>query len=218
VIKYSKVPEKESPPKGTFVRAIHTGFRPDSLVVDEKQIYVSGNSLLYCLSLDSNGKQEFQICRPSHFLYPASRRPQDWSPRALEIVDGNFYICNRTTMIVLNHYKNIRSEWQLPYGCLDISEGAYFKVDIQTSMIYLILNQNTPRVFVYNDAGEHFHTEKFKKGKKIGQFNRARGLTSDDEHLYICDQENHRIQVLEKFTFKPLLTWGTIDEKKQKKN
>jgi len=43
---------------------------------------------------------------------------------------------------------------------------------------------------------------------QAGFFHHPRGLTVDETYLYICDSNNHRIQVLDKFTGQFIRQWG----------
>jgi len=65
-------------------------------------------------------------------------------------------------------------------------------------------------VYVYVREGKLQHTiGATTSSSKQGEFDRPRGLTVNNNSLYICDQKNHRIQSLNKNDFSFCTQWGS---------
>jgi len=65
-------------------------------------------------------------------------------------------------------------------------------------------------VYVYVREGKLQHTiGSTASSSKQGEFNRPRGLTVNNNTLYICDHENNRIQSLNKNDFSFCTQWGS---------
>jgi len=90
------------------------------------------------------------------------------------------------------------SLWKLPAG----SQNSYFisrSIKIDKERIYLTM-ASLHQVFICNKMnGEIFE----KWGRMIqssdeGEYNDPRGLTVNEKYVYICDSDNHRVQVVTK--------------------
>jgi len=105
------------------------------------------------------------------------------------------YLADQTHVTVFNFQLNIVASWALPSTSIDIQRS--IKVDHET--VYITI------------YGKHqiyaCHASDGKLLKKWGTrmpsstprlFNCPTGLTCDTEYVYICDERNHRVQILTK--------------------
>jgi len=110
----------------------------------------------------------------------------------MDLVNGVLYIIDSDYLHITDLNKHISSYWPLPAP----KRGLSLKVDHQEDRIYFTL-VNSHKIHVHNRKGKPL--QKFgSKGSYSNQFRGPRGITVDDQYLYICDTQNHRIQVLNK--------------------
>jgi len=110
--------------------------------------------------------------------------------------------------MIINYQQGnqILEKWELPYGGKD--GGLYIKVDEEKGTIYFTLD-NCHQVFHYTLDGKKLGTfGSEEKSSEIGKFFDPRGLALNNS-LYVCDRNNHRIQVLDKKEGKYLSHKGT---------
>lgn len=124
-------------------------------------------------------------------------------PRAIDIEakNGFLYVMDKSYLIVLNLKREKISSFALP------SWGGYgLKVD--RTLLYLTLSLES-QIFVYSLQGTLMNTFGIQEsGNKEGQLNEPKGITVDTRDLYICDSNNHRIQVLKKDNGMYQRQWG----------
>ena len=110
---------------------------------------------------------------------------------------------DNTHVTVLNLKREKLSSFSLP------SDNGGWGLKVDSTLIYLTLLYKH-QIFVYSLSGaliKTFATEKSGRGE--GQFNAPYGVTVDERDLYICDTNNHRVQVLQKDTGTYQRQWGS---------
>jgi len=100
----------------------------------------------------------------------------------------------------------IRS-WTLPFTD---NYDRNIKIDntYHCGLIYITIGLQ-PQIFVYGKEGEL--KKVFGKkwpGRGMGEFTKPTHLTCDQHYLYVCDMNNHRIQILDKDTGRYINQWG----------
>jgi len=136
------------------------------------------------------------------------------SPSGIDI-DSNkslLYVADQThiTLFSLQH-KTIISSWKLPVSNTWTSR----EIKVNENLIYLTLF-GEHKIYVYSsNNGEVIHefgTD--ESSSERGKFSCPYGLTVVMEYLYICDSNNHRIQLLKKDTGMFHRKWGKFGTKK----
>jgi len=172
--------------------------QPFSIAFDDENLYISdfGNSIA---TYDLEG----------NFIRPFSTsisHEDTWSPLGIEIVNNYLFIIQVQAMLIIEMKSNqIIQQWSLP-KLLDYTYGRYFKVD--QDRIYFTLYRSH-YIYLYNHNGNEI--KKFgnqEESDKQGKFNEPQGLTIDYRYLYICDENNHRIQVVNKANGVFIRQWG----------
>jgi len=113
---------------------------------------------------------------------------------------NQLYVVDSARLCTLNFKKEIVSQWAL------LDNGRALKVD--NDRIY-VTTGNLPQILMYTRSGtllKKFGKE--QKGGGEGEFNTPRGLTVDEKMLYVCDELNNRVQVLQKETGDFSHQWG----------
>jgi len=148
-------------------------------------------------SSSSSSSPSFSLHSPLTSMIPFNQPCAiDYSP-----IYSQLYIIDENQIHILNLKKEILSQWKLPHG-----PGHGIKVDYD--LIYITL-ENIHQIFVYSKLGcllKKFGKE--EKGNCNGQFYRPFGISVDDTDIYVCDYNNHRIQVLNKHSGIYSHQWG----------
>jgi len=96
---------------------------------------------------------------------------------------------------VLNLKLEILSDWKY-----SIKPLSYFRgLKIDGDLLYLTM-YNSHQIFLYKRQDGKLLKLWGRKdaSSKQGEFKSPRGLTADNKYVYICDWDNHRIQLLHK--------------------
>jgi len=105
--------------------------------------------------------------------------------------NGSLYVIGRTHVYVLNPESEIVSSFKLPYF-----SGRGLRVD--KTLIYLTIGEQH-QIYIFDLNGTLIKTfGEVKSGNGEGQFATPEGVTTDKNCLYICDTDNHRVQILNK--------------------
>jgi len=133
--------------------------------------------------------------------------------RAMEMVNNQLYFLNYTGGFILDIKTSLIIEsWNLPKEEEGSVGGYYLKVDQET--IYFTPCRYSHYVYLCSKKGKEM--KKFgrkSESTKRGEFNDPAGITVDEKCLYVCDQSNNRVQVLDKENGTFISQWndGTRD-------
>jgi len=182
--------------------------RPFGLISDSQHIYIcildTNLILKYNLNNNKNSEQITSIKAPSAI--------------DVDYFKSLLYIAGKhdVTLLDLNN-DTVVSSWNLPVNTIWKFRG----IKIDGSIIYLTLR--FPYVVFLCDSNNGKVLKKFgneneeQVSSKQGEFNQPCGITVNIKYLYICDNQNHRIQVLtkDKGIFKT--QWGKHKQKEREK-
>lgn len=189
------------------VKVIHSipleqGF-PSGLAQYEKELYAC-TSVYGLLTFSAAGK------RVNKFPTPALNHPEgieiDW-------VKKEMFVMDQKNMSVLNLEKKVLRSWPLPCSGLHRALKLDNSRTNSSDRVFVTLGAEEDGHYVYVYTREGQLLQKFGNelpSKTEGEFHDPRGLTVDDERLYVVDRSNSRVQVfkkdLEKDSF--VTSWG----------
>jgi len=129
------------------------------------------------------------------------------SPTAVDFSQMNslLYLADKSNVTLLNLNLETITSWPIP---VETKHTSALKVD--DKVLYLTMS-SVEQIYVcqYLDGKVLQTYGKEKGGSLPGEFQTPCGLTCDLQNLYICDQKNHRIQILEKMTGNWRRQWGS---------
>jgi len=151
----------------------------NSIVHDNQHLYMNcfRKNEIYCYSFHGNLIKTFK-----HHAY------------AIDLVHHQFYLLSYPQFLIIDILTNsLIQSWNYSITG-DVSYG-FLKVDQEN--ICFTLGDPGNYVYLYSKNGKEI--KKFgSKGEKEGQFHSPSGVTVNENYLYICDRNNHRLQVLDK--------------------
>jgi len=168
-------------------------------------------------------KLTFNNLVSGHNLNNNKNSAQITSIKAPSAIDVDYfksllYIAGKhdVTLLDLNN-DTVVSSWNLPVNTIWKFRG----IKIDGSIIYLTLR--SPNIVFLCDSNNGKVLKKFgneneeQLSSKQGEFNQPCGVTVNIKYLYICDNQNHRIQVLtkDKGIFKT--QWGQTKQEERGK-
>jgi len=157
---------------------------PHGIISDQKFLYVCDNVNEQIKIYNFEGQKIRQPC------------PSFNSPSGIDFYENSLYIIETGKVSICNLQLNILFSFYVPNFLQRIS---HIKVD--QNLIY-ITTAGFDYVYTYTQEGE------FKL--KLDGFNEPRGLAFDDQSLYICDCDNHQIQLLNKKHYSKKEKWGKV--------
>jgi len=163
-----------------------------SIVHDNKHLYIS------CLQQSEIYRYSFDGKFVDSLKYYA---------RAMEIVNDQLYSLGKENFFIVDLKTNSMIEnWNLPKEEEGSVAGGDLKVDQE--QIYFTPNLYSHYVYLHSKKGKEIHKFGSKEESNAeGKFNYPRGVTVDEEYLYVCDFWNHRVQVLNKENGKFICQW-----------
>jgi len=125
-----------------------------------------------------------------------------YSTWATDLTQNHIYILGDTLSVMNFDFQNVGEPWKFSSTC-----GGGLKVD--EKKIYVTL-QGRHQIFVYTLSGQLVQSFGSTTGCGDGDgiFTEPRGMALDKKFLYVCDRDNHRIQVLDKESGNFHLKWG----------
>jgi len=186
------------PWRGQMVHQWLLNNKTAALVSDGKSLYVcnGGGHALHKYNLETRLLEDTWSSPQFRFVYPQGI---GLSGDELYVLDAEqvqvFSTANKT---LIRHWP-IVSSTSCRRVFLKLSNNDVF---VTVSRVH--------RIFVYN----RFGILQRKYGKKLagsakGKFNCPHGMAVDTKYLYVCDRDNHRVQVLDKATGTYSHQWGT---------
>jgi len=162
----------------------------------QNQIYICERSVNVVSIKDLNG---LTILTNSSLVSPAGI---DIDP-----IQALIFVSSSTHINIFNLKFEFISSWQLP----GVSDGGFRGIKVDEIDIYLtICSSSTHQIFKCNSFNG-FVLNKYGKEERSscqGEFENPLGITLNKANLYICDCNNHRVQVLNKDTGNFIAQWG----------
>jgi len=129
---------------------------------------------------------------------------------AMELINNQIYILNDVKFFLLDIKTNsIVMTWPLPKEKEGPVGGLNLKID-QDKIYFTPSQEFSPHhIYLYNiKTGKEIR--KFgtrEKGEKEAEFKDPAGVTVNKHYLYICDKNNHRLQILDKLNGTFIYQW-----------
>jgi len=111
------------------------------------------------------------------------------------------YIANDTHVTILNLKLEFLSSWNL-------STSSVLQLKVDGNTLYLILGAFNKIRLCNSQDGKNLKEFGIVPGSKDGEFGYPCGLTVDNKYVFICDRNNHRIQILTKDNGVYISKWG----------
>jgi len=131
----------------------------------------------------------------------------------VDLKSDRLYIIDQKSVFVQNLKEKgneISHAWNLPYtDSYDRNIKIDNSIDSGNDNIYITIGLQ-PQIFIYSKEKKELKKVFGKKwpGRGMGEFTKPSHLAIDQNYLYICDTNNHRIQVLDKETGHYISQWG----------
>jgi len=172
-----------------------------SLIHDNQYLYFACTvqSEIYCYSLDHKLINTFK-----------------YYANSLEIINNQFYLIDDFKFFIIDmKTESMIQSWNLP-KILDTrnkktykSVGSeWLKVDQEENIYFTPSSHDTNYIYFYHKNGKEI--KKFgseSSSQKDGEFNGPAGITANRKYLYVCDCENNRVQVIDKFNGNFFCQW-----------
>jgi len=121
------------------------------------------------------------------------------------------YIANKTHVTVFNLKLEKISSWSLP------STNSYRRgIKLEDSILYITIEDINQIFLCQTSNGEIIKTFGDSGGSGPEQFLCPLGLTLNNKYLYVCDNQNNRIQIVLKENGKNYSKWGSGNAKRKK--
>jgi len=122
-----------------------------------------------------------------------------YNAHGMEIHNNHLYLTGDLSLIVVEIKTNtIIQTYDLPKEKDGPVGGAHLKIDHE-KFFFTPHFKNSNYIYCMNQNGKEIKRFGCKeKSQKEGEFGRPRGITIDETYLYVCDYENHRLQVVNK--------------------
>jgi len=213
IIDYDKTCEWELASSNTC--NIVQGGKPWGIVSDEKYLYACVRKANIVLIYNLNGEV-------TKTLSTAPTEVSDgvnlFGPVAIELDrnENRFYIAEKQYILVYNALNlNLITSWKLPFTKFGYSN--YRGITLDDFRIYVTM-ADTNRIFlcrkgngeVLKRFGTHIEQSEPSKFNKPRGIIVVSGLTA--KQLYVCDNGNHRIQILTEDTGNYITHWGTTSK------
>jgi len=129
------------------------------------------------------------------------------SPSGIDIDEKNslLYIADQTHITILNLKLESLSSWKLSKESPSTWSFRGLKVD--GNILYLTIS-GLHEIFSHNSQDGKLLKEFGSEGSENGAFNYPLGLTVNNKYVYICDRNNHRVQILTKEDGIYFSKWG----------
>jgi len=125
-------------------------------------------------------------------------------PKGIDIFHDELYVLDMSQVHVFNYSKKLfLRKWKI---ASDGGGSSGISLKVSGKEIFLTVN-NFHQIYVYNHVGTLLR-KYGKSGSGPGEFKSPSGITVDDNFIYICDSDNHRIQVLDRDNGLYCHKWG----------
>jgi len=156
----------------------------------------------------SKYNQDFKLVKEKSFT----------NPHGIEIDMSTMllYIVDKISCTILDLNFELQGSWKLP---TEPKNSGFRGVKVTPDRIYLtiegihqIFSCNKENGKIYKSYGNSY------SGSGSGEFNTPQGITVRNDFLYICDSNNHRVQLFHKDKGSYITTWDKNPENKGMEN
>jgi len=123
------------------------------------------------------------------------------------------YVADTNQITLFDLKLKLLTSWKYP---VQPTSSSFLGLKVDGNILYLTI-YTYPQIFSL-DSQDGKLVNKWgavTKSSKQGEFNEPMGLTVNDKYVYVCDQRNHRIQLLFKENGKCCDQWGKVPGKEQ---
>jgi len=132
-----------------------------------------------------------------------------YTANAMEIINNQFYLFDDLEFVIVDIQTNsIIQRWNTPIEDECEVGGWNLKIDPEEEEKIYWIALRTDHIYLYYKNGTEI--KKFGKKEKSsnqGEFNNPYALTVNQKCLYVCDKDNHRVQILDKSSGKFIKQW-----------